>query len=101
MWLWVALACVVAYGTKLVGYLIPRDRLDSPGFHRAAGTVTVGLLAALIVMNTFADGQALRIDSRLVALVVAVAAFALRAPYLLVVVLGAAAAALARLAGLP
>lgn len=68
MWIWVLLACAVAYATKLVGYLIPRDKLDSPAFHRVAGTTTVGLLAALIVMNTFADGQALRFDARLVAL---------------------------------
>lgn len=101
MWSWLLVACVVAYALKLVGYLIPRDKLDSPGFHRVAATMTVGLLAALIVMNTFAEGQSLRLDARLIALGVALLAFWLRAPYLLAVVLGAAAAALARLAGLP
>lgn len=101
MWGWLMLACVVAYALKLAGYLIPRDKLDSPGFHRIAASMTVGLLAALIVMNTFAEGQALRLDARLVALGVALVSFWFRAPYLLAVVLGAAAAALARLAGLP
>lgn len=101
MWGWLLLACVVAYALKLFGYLIPREKLDSPGFHRVAGTMTVGLLAALIVMNTFAAGQSLRLDARVVALGVALVAFWLRAPYLLAVILGAAAAALARLAGMP
>lgn len=101
IWGWLLLACAVAYGLKVIGYLIPREKLDSPGFHRVAGTMTVGLLASLIVMNAFADGPELRLDARVVALGVAMAAFWLRAPYLLAVVLGAAAAALARLAGMP
>lgn len=101
MWGWVLLACAVAFLTKLVGYLVPREKLDSPHFHRIAGFMTIGLLSALIMMNTFADGTRLRLDARIIALGVAIIAFALRAPYLLAVVLGAAAAALARLAGLP
>ncbi|MDO5682679.1 MAG: AzlD domain-containing protein [Propionibacteriaceae bacterium] len=99
MWWWVLLACVIAYLTKSAGYLIPSSRLESPRITRLAGILTVGLLAALITMNTFADGQALRVDARLAALIVALGACALRAPYLLVVVLGAAAAALVRLSG--
>ncbi|HHV19944.1 MAG TPA: AzlD domain-containing protein [Propionibacterium sp.] len=99
MWWWVLVACVIAYITKGVGYLIPTSRLESPRVTHLAGILTVGLLAALITMNAFGDGQALRLDARVAALVVAIGACALRAPYLLVVVLGAAAAALVRLTG--
>ncbi|OYO19439.1 branched-chain amino acid transporter AzlD [Enemella dayhoffiae] len=99
MWWWVLGACAIAFATKGAGFLIPAHRLESPRITRVAGVMTIGLLAALITMNTFADGQRLRLDARIVALAVAMIAFALRAPYLLVVVLGAAAAAGVRLLG--
>ena len=63
---------------------------------RVAGAITVALLSALTVMNTFAAGTALVIDARLAALGVAALALWLRLPFLLVVVLGAAAAGLVR-----
>ena len=99
MWGWLLLACLIAFATKGAGYLIPAARLESPRVTRLAGILTVGLLAALITMNTFGDGQVLRLDARIAALVVALIACALRAPYLLVVILGATAAALVRLSG--
>lgn len=99
MWFWILLACVIAFATKGAGYLIPASRLESPRVTRLAGILTVGLLASLITMNTFGNGQALRLDARIAALVVALVACALRLPYLLVVILGAAAAALVRLSG--
>ena len=99
MWFWVLAACGLAYALKLVGYLVPDRVLDDPRVGRMAGTVTVGLLAALVVMNTFGSGQALVLDARLGALLVAGAALMLRAPFLVVVVLGAGAAAVLRLLG--
>lgn len=99
MWLWVLIACGIAYATKGAGYLIPAARLDSPRVTRMAGILTVGLLASLITMNAFGDGQSLRLDARVAALAAALIACALRAPYLVVVVVGAAAAALVRLSG--
>lgn len=99
LWSWVLGACALAYGLKLVGYLVPDRVLDDPRVERMAGTVTVGLLAALVVMNAFGSGQALVLDARLGALLVAGVALVLRAPFLLVVVLGAAAAAVLRMLG--
>ena len=100
-WLWVLGACAVAYAIKLAGYLAPDSLVDSPAMRRASASVTVGLLASLVVPNAFASGQRLVPDARIAALVAAIVALKLRAPFLLVVVIGAAAAALARLAGLP
>ncbi len=54
------------------------------------------LLAALIVTQAFADGRHLVVDARAAGLVVALVAVLLRAPVLVVVVLAAATAALAR-----
>lgn len=99
-WGWILVASAIAYATKLVGYLLPGPWLDRPWVARVSGTVTVGLLASLVITNTVVTGTAIVIDARLAALVTAAAALWLRAPFLLVVVLGAVAAALARLAGL-
>ncbi|HST71241.1 MAG TPA: AzlD domain-containing protein [Kocuria rosea] len=99
LWFWVLVACALAYALKLVGYLVPDRVLDDPRVGRMAGTVTVGLLAALVVMNAFGSGQALVLDARLGALLVAGVALWLRAPFLLVVALGAVTAAVLRLLG--
>ena len=101
LWFWVLGACALAYALKLVGYLVPDRVLDDPRVGRMAGTVTVGLLAALVVMNAFGSGRELVLDARLGALLVAGTALMLRAPFLLVVVLGAVAAAVLRLLGAP
>jgi len=101
LWFWIIVACVVAFLTKLLGYLVPRKWLTNARVARVAGTLTIGLLAALTVANTASTGQHLVLDSRLGALVAAAIALWLRAPFLLVVVAGAAAAAGLRLLGLP
>lgn len=100
-WAWVLLACAIAFVTKLVGYFAPNSVLDSPAVRTATGSVTVGLLASLVVTNAVSSGQTLQVDGRLAALVAAAVALKLRAPFLLVVVVGAVAAALARLLGMP
>jgi uncharacterized membrane protein len=58
------------------------------------------LLAALVATATFGEGQRLVLDARVIGMAVAVGAIALRAPALLAVVLAAASAAIARLAGI-
>ena len=95
-WFWIVLASAVAYATKLLGYMVPARWLHHPRMARVAGSLTIALLAALTAMNTFANGQQLAVDARVAALVVAGLALWLRLPFLLVVVLGAAASALVR-----
>jgi uncharacterized membrane protein len=101
LWIWIVIACVVGFLTKLVGYLVPRKWLTNPRVARVAGTLTIGLLASLTVANAVASGQELALDSRLGALVAAGIALWLKAPFLVVVIVGAAAAAGLRLLGLP
>ncbi|MGA0566751.1 AzlD domain-containing protein [Rathayibacter sp. KR2-224] len=100
-WLYILAAGVVAFLTKLVGYLVPARVLKNKRMTRVAGTLTIGLLASLTVINTLASGQHLALDSRLGSLSAAFIALLLRAPFLVVVIAGAVAAALLRLAGLP
>jgi branched-subunit amino acid transport protein len=66
---------------------------------RLSGVVTLvgpALLAALVAIGTFAEGQRLVIDARILGVAVAAVAIRLRAPVLLVVILAAAVTAGAR-----
>lgn len=96
LWIAILLACAATYLTKLAGYAVPARWLQNPRMARVAGAITVALLAALTVMNTLAAGTALVVDARLASLAVAALALWLRLPFLVVVLLGAAAAALMR-----
>lgn len=98
-WTWLLLACVVAFATKLSGYLVPARWLEGPRVRAVSAAATIGLLASLVVVNTVADGARLAVDARLGALLVALVALRLRVPFLGVVVLGAAAAAVLRWSG--
>lgn len=99
MWGWVLVASLACCATKLAGLLVPRRLLDDERTVLTMAGMTVGVLAGLIGVSTFATGNTVTVDARVASLVVAVVALRLRAPFLLVVVLGAAAAALVRLAG--
>ena len=96
LWIAIALACAAAYLTKWAGYAVPARWLNNPRMARVAGAITVALLSALTVMNTFAAGTALVLDARLAALVVAALALWVRLPFLLVVLLGAGTAGAVR-----
>lgn len=99
LWIAIALACAATYLTKWAGYAVPARWLNNPHMARVAGAITVALLSALTVMNTFASGTALMVDARLAALAAAALALWLKLPFLLVVVLGAAAAGAVRALG--
>jgi uncharacterized membrane protein len=101
LWGWLLLSCAVAFLTKLAGYLVPAKVLKNKRMSRIAGTITIGLLASLTIVNTVATGSQLAFDSRVGALVAAAIALLLRAPFLVVVIVGAVAAALLRLIGMP
>lgn len=101
LWSWVLLASLASFGTKLAGYLVPTHWLSGPRMTRVSSTLTIGLLAALTATNTLSGEGGLALDARLGALLAAAGALALRVPFLGVVVIGAVAAALLRLAGLP
>jgi hypothetical protein len=93
LWITVLAASAAAFGLKLAGHLVPEHWLATARVQRTSALVTVALLVALVVVQTFADGQAVVVDARVPALAVAAVALTLRAPFLLVVVLAAATAA--------
>ena len=102
LWMWVLLAAATAYALKLFGYLLPQSLLDRPAVHDLAGALTVGLLASLTILNTVGGrGYTIVLDSRLLALAAGAVALKLKAPYIVVVIAGALAAAAGRRIGLP
>lgn len=98
-WVAVIAASLISFVLKLSGYLVPARWLQHPVAVRVSALLPASLLAALVVVQTFSSGASLTIDARVVGLAVAAVALVLRAPFLVVVVLAAVAAALVRAAG--
>jgi branched-subunit amino acid transport protein len=86
----------LSYALKAVGPLALGDREPSPRVGRLLALLAVPLLAALIVVQTLADGERLVLDARVPALAVAAVCVWRGAPFLVTVVLAAAVAALLR-----
>lgn len=100
MWTAVVVAAGIAFALKLAGHLVPAHLLDGPRIRRITGGLPVALLAALVATQAYSGpGGTFGVDARAVAVGVAVVALALRAPFIVVVVLGAATAAVLRAAG--
>jgi len=96
LWNIVLLAAVAVLALKLAGYFVPESFLEKPTPSRIATLLTVALLAALIGVQTFASGQEIVIDARLPAVLVAGVLFALRVPFILVLIAAAGTAAALR-----
>jgi branched-subunit amino acid transport protein len=97
-----AWASVVAVGVgtvllKAVGPVGVSGRRLPPRVAELLDVVAPAILAALVVTETFANGRSLVLDARLAGVGAGLVAIALRAPIWLVVVVGAAATAVARL----
>ena len=97
IWAGVLVASVSCYALKLAGLSLPQRWLQDPRVQRTVPLIPIALLAALVATQTFSSGQHLVLDVRAAALVVAIVAVVLRAPFLVVVAEAAATAALLRL----
>ena len=100
LWTAVIAAGLLAWLTKLAGYLVPQRWLNGPLVNRIMACLPVALLAALVAVQTFDAGRAITLDARAAGLLAAVLALALRAPFLLVIVIAAGTAAGLRALGL-
>jgi len=97
MWAGLLVASAACYGLKLAGLSLPARWLQDARIQRTVPLLPVALLAALIATQTFSLGQHLVLDVRAAALGMALVAVLLRAPFLVVIVVAAATAALLRL----
>ncbi|MDE3720277.1 AzlD domain-containing protein [Nocardiopsis sp. N85] len=104
MTLWIALiaTAVGCYLLKYAGLAAPRRLLDNVWLRRFATAVPLALLAALIAVEALrGEGQTLAWDTaRMGGVGAAVAALALRAPFLVVVLVAAGVTAGLRALGL-
>ncbi|MEP6751667.1 MAG: AzlD domain-containing protein [Candidatus Dormiibacterota bacterium] len=96
-WAGVLVASAACYALKLAGLALPARWLQDARIQRTVPLLPVALLAALIAVQTFSSGQHLVLDVRAAALSAALIAVLLRAPFLAVIVVAAATAALLRL----
>ncbi len=100
LWVTVLAASLGCYLLKLAGLSVPASWVEQPWVARVVDFVPAALLAALVAVQALAAGTDLVLDGRLVGLAVAAVALALRAPFIVVLLLaGAAGAGVSLLAG--
>ena len=99
MTLTVIIASLAVFSWKMLGFLIPQKWITD-GIRAFSERVTVVLMTALVAVQTLVTGNQVEFDARVPALGVAAILFALRVPYIVVVIVAAATAAGLRLLGL-
>jgi branched-subunit amino acid transport protein len=99
IWAAVIASAVGCYALKLLGLSVPSSVLDRDWVRASAVALPVALLAALTAVQTVGDAQRLVVDARLAGVAAGVVALLLRAPFLVVVGVAAATAALLRAVG--
>ena len=99
MTLTVIIASLAVFSWKMLGYLIPQKWITD-GIRAFSERVTGVLMTALVAVQTLVTGNQVEFDARVPALGVAAILFALKVPYIVVVIVAAATAAGLRLLGL-
>lgn len=99
LWLVIIVAALGCVALKVSGYLVPSEFMEQPKPARVASLLTVALLSALVVTQTFGAAEGIVLDARVPALLLAAALFALHVPFVLVIIAAAATAALIRAIG--
>jgi branched-subunit amino acid transport protein len=94
LWTTVVAGSLGCYLLKLAGLSVPAAWVEQPWVARVVDFVPAALLAALVAVQAATSGQRLVVDGRLVGLAVGAVALALRAPFIVVLVLAGAAGAL-------
>lgn len=85
LWLTVIIASVLSFAVKYTGYLIPQSMLEKRKFTRVTNLLTVAMLAALVAVQTLGSGQAIALDARIPAVILAAILFSFRVPFIVVV----------------
>jgi branched-subunit amino acid transport protein len=94
LWFAVLAGALGCYLLKLAGLSVPAVWVEQPWVARVVDFVPAALLAALVAVQAATSGHELVVDGRLVGLAVAALALALRAPFIVVLVLAGAAGGL-------
>lgn len=97
-WLAILIGSLSVFSWKFLGYLLPTRLLTSNLLSKLASFLTIALLAGLVGLQTFTGNQRLEFDARIPAILVAVVLLKFKAPFLVIVIVAGATAALLRLA---
>ncbi len=95
-WTVVIASSVIAFILKITGYIVPEKYLEKPTIKSITNYVPIVMLSALVIVQTFAQGQTIVLDARLLGLIVALILLLLRAPFIVVVISAAFVSALFR-----
>jgi branched-subunit amino acid transport protein len=99
LWAVVLAGSLGCYLLKLAGLSVPAAWVERPWVMRMVTFVPAALLAALVAVQAVASGQDLVVDGRLAGLAAAAVALALRAPFVVVLVVAGATGALVHVIG--
>jgi branched-subunit amino acid transport protein len=94
VWVVVLAGALGCYLLKFAGLSVPAAWVQRPVVTRVVEFVPAALLGALVAVQAATSDGAVVVDGRLVGLAVAALALALRAPFIVVLVLAGAAGAL-------
>jgi len=95
-WVLVVVVGAATVACKALGPVVIGGRALPAAVSRVVALLAPTLLAALVVVSTFATGRELVVDARVAGMAAAVTALVLRAPILVVVASAAVVAALVR-----
>ena len=95
-WTLIILLTLGAYGFKVTGLVFLGGRSLPPMFERCLALIPAAVVTALVMKDTFTQGQELVLDARALGIAVAGIAAWRKAPLIVVIVLGAAVTALVR-----
>jgi len=95
-WTLVILLTLGAYAFKVTGLVFLGGRSLPPMFERCLALIPAAVVTALVMKDTFTNGQYLVLDARALGIAVAGVAAWRKAPLIVVIVLGAAVTALVR-----
>ena len=95
-WTLIILLTIGAYAFKVTGLVFLGGRSLPPMFERCLALIPAAVVTALVMKDTFTNGQELVLDARALGIAVAGIAAWRKAPLIVVIVLGAAVTALVR-----
>lgn len=95
-WPSILIASFLVFTWKILGFLIPKRFADSPKVVEFANSLTVALLASLLLVQTVAAGTAIALDARIPAVAVAGLLYWRKAPFLVAVLAAAVVATVLR-----
>ena len=95
-WTLIILLTLGAYAFKVTGLVFLGGRSLPPIFERCLALIPAAVVTALVMKDTFTQGQELVLDARALGIAVAGIAAWRKAPLIVVIVLGAAVTALVR-----